>query len=45
MAALRAPDEFAATAVRILRDRLADQLVDGIRYEPIGEEYRMQHWG
>jgi hypothetical protein len=43
-AALRAPDEFAATAVRILRDRLADQLVDGIRYEPIGEEYRMQQW-
>ncbi len=36
------PHEFAATAVRILKDRLAHHLVEGIKYEKNGEWYDMK---
>lgn len=39
--ALLNPQEFATTAVRILKDKLADQLVNGIQYEKIDEWYEM----
>jgi len=40
-AALANPYEFATVVVRILKDKLADQLVEGVRYEKIGEWYEM----
>lgn len=40
-AALRNPHGFATTAVRILRHQLAEQLVAGVRYEPLDEWYEM----
>ena len=40
-AALDNPHEFATTAVGFMKSRLADQLVDGIRYEKIDEWYEM----
>ena len=39
--ALENPYEFATTAVRIIRNHLMDQLVDGIKYEKINEWYEM----
>lgn len=36
------PHEYAAVAVRILKTKLADQLVDGIQYEKIDDFYEMQ---
>jgi len=38
-AALDSPHEFATVAVRITKAKLADQLVDGIKYEKIDEWY------
>lgn len=35
------PQEFASTTVRIIKAKLADQLVDGIRYERINDWYEM----
>jgi len=35
------PNEFATVAVRIIKERLADQLVEGIQYERINEWYEM----
>lgn len=35
------PNEFAVELVRILKEKLADQLVSGIIYLPTGEEYLM----
>ena len=35
------PHEFASVAVRIIKEKLTDQLVDGIQYEKIGESYEM----
>ena len=35
------PHEFASEAVRIVKDRLADHLVEGIKYEPVNEWYEM----
>lgn len=35
------PHEFASVAVRIIKEKLTDQLIDGIRYEKIGECYEM----
>lgn len=35
------PTEFATTVVRIIKAKLADQLVDGIQYEKIDECYEM----
>ena len=40
-AALDNPNEFASVAVRIIKEKLTDQLVDGIKYEKIGECYEM----
>lgn len=40
-AALDNPREFASVAVRIMKEKLTDQLIDGIRYEKIGECYEM----
>jgi type III restriction enzyme len=35
------PTEFATVAVRIIKERLTDQLVEGLRYEKINEWYEM----
>ncbi|HMD99206.1 MAG TPA: DEAD/DEAH box helicase family protein [Terriglobia bacterium] len=35
------PQEFATLAVRTIKEKLADQLVDGIRYEKIDQWYEM----
>jgi type III restriction enzyme len=40
-AALDNPHEFANVACRIIKARLADQLVEGIQYEKIGQWYEM----
>jgi len=40
-AALKNPFEFATVAVRIIKAKLADQLVNGIQYERINEWYEM----
>ena len=40
-AAVENPHELATTAVRVLKERIADQLVHGIRYERINEWYEM----
>ena len=40
-AALDNPHEFAAAAVRIIKENLTDQLIDGIKYEKIGKCYEM----
>ena len=40
-AALDNPQEFASIAVRIIKEKLTDQLVTGIQYEKIGECYEM----
>ena len=40
-AALDNPHEFASVAVRIIKEKLTDQLVNGIKYEKIGECYEM----
>ena len=39
--ALDNPHEFASVAVRIIKEKLTDQLIDGIKYEKIGECYEM----
>lgn len=41
-AALANPHDFAAGVARILRERLAEQLVSGIQYEPVDEWYLME---
>ena len=40
-AALDNPHEFASVVVRIIKEKLTDQLVNGIKYEKIGECYEM----
>lgn len=40
-AALDNPHEFAMTAVGIVKNKLADQLVEGIRYEKLDDWYEM----
>jgi type III restriction enzyme len=40
-AALDNPHEFATEAVRAIKERLADHLVAGIRYEKINDQYEM----
>jgi type III restriction enzyme len=40
-AAMDNPQEFATAAARVLKTRLADQLVDGIKYTKLGEVYEM----
>ena len=39
--ALDNPHEFAAASARIIREKLKEQLVDGVRYEKINEWYEM----
>lgn len=39
--ALDNPSEFAAVTARIVREKLKDQLVDGVHYEKINEWYEM----
>lgn len=41
-AAMDNPHEWAATAVRIIKEKLADHLVEGIKYERISEFYEMK---
>ena len=43
-AALDNPHEFAVTAVNIIKERLADQLVSGIKYEKDGHWYEMSQF-
>lgn len=43
--ALRNPQEYAARAARILKDALAEQLINGVRYEPVGGWYDMTEFG
>ena len=38
------PHEFAAVAVRIIKEKLTDQLIDGIQYEKIDECYEMRQF-
>ena len=40
-AALDNPHDFASAAVRIIRDKLTHQLIDGIKYQKIDECYEM----
>jgi len=40
-AALKNPFEYATVASRIVKNKLADQLVEGIQYEKINEYYEM----
>jgi type III restriction enzyme len=40
-AVLDNPDQFATVATRIVKEKLADQLVEGIRYEKINKWYEM----
>ena len=42
--ALQNPHEFATGAVQIIKSRLTDQLVDGIRYERINDWFRMEQF-
>ena len=44
-AALDNPHEFATAAVNIVKNKLADQLVEGIRYEKLDEWYEMTPYG
>ena len=43
-AALDNPYGFATEAVRIIKDKIADQLVDGIQYQKINEWYEMSQF-
>jgi len=40
-AALKNPFEYASIASRIIKNKLADQLVEGVQYEKINEYYEM----
>ena len=40
-AALDNPHEFASVTVGVIKEKLTDQLIDGIKYEKIGECYEM----
>ena len=43
-AALNNPSEFAKVAVAHIRQKLTQQLIDGIKYEKIGEAYEMRQF-
>ena len=43
-AAVENPHEFATIAVRIIKEKLTDQLVDGIQYEKLGAWYEMSQF-
>ena len=40
-AAMENPQEFASVAVRVIKDKLAEHLVNGIQYEKVNEWYEM----
>jgi type III restriction enzyme len=42
--AVENPHEFAAVAVGIIKEKLTDQLVDGIQYEKLGQWYEMSQF-
>ena len=42
--AVENPHEFASVAVRIIKDKILDQLVNGIQYEKINEWYEMSQF-
>ena len=42
--AMANPHEFATVAVRIIKDKLVDQLVNGVRYEKINNWYEMSRF-
>lgn len=41
-AAIHNPQEFALNAARVIKDVLADELVDGIKYTETGDAYRQE---
>lgn len=41
---LENPQEFASVAVRIIKQKLADQLINGVKYEKINEWYEMEQF-
>jgi len=41
---VRNPHDFATAAVRIIKEKLADQLADGIRYERVDDWYAMDRF-
>jgi len=41
-AALKNPNNFATTAVSIIKEKLVDQLISGIQYEKINKWYQME---
>jgi type III restriction enzyme len=43
-AAMNNPHEFATAAVRILKDKLGDHLIEGIQYERLNEWYEMSQF-
>ena len=43
-AAVENPHEFATVAVGIIKDKLTDQLVDGVQYEKLGQWYEMSRF-
>jgi len=43
-AAVENPHEFATVAVVIIKERLTDQLVDGVQYEKLGQWYEMSQF-
>jgi type III restriction enzyme len=43
-AAVENPHEFATVAVGIIKDKLTDQLVDGVQYEKLGQRYEMSQF-
>ena len=43
-AAVENPHEFATLAVGIIKEKLTDQLVDGVQYEKLGQWYEMSQF-
>lgn len=43
-AVIRNPNRFASAAVNIIKAKLADQLIDGIVYQPTGDHYELQRF-
>ena len=43
-AAAENPHEFASVAAGIIKEKLTDQLVDGIQYEKVGDWYEMSQF-
>jgi type III restriction enzyme len=43
-AVIENPNGFATTAVQVIKEKLADQLIDGIVYRPTGEFYELSRF-